>query len=433
MNSGTTSDRTSFFAWIVWFLGALFYCYEFFLQVSPSVMVNELMRDFSISALVLSNLVALYFYAYAVMQIPVGVLLDRFGVRRLLTIASLLCAAGCLLFGSAHAVWVAGVGRFLIGLGSAFAAVSCLHISATWFPHRYFAALVGVMVSIGMLGAVAGEGPMALMVETFHWRPSMLLLGGIGVVLALLIGVIVRDKTIENESGAQCAKLQSQFWSGIAHVLKNKQAWVIAVCGGLMFAPTPVLSSLWGVPFLVKVYHISRPMAATLVSLLFIGWIVGAPFFGWFSDRIKKRRPPLFISSLGTFTVLMLIVHCPHYFNTVSMGLLLFLFGIFSSAFLLAFSLMRENNPPEINATSLGFMNMLNTVGAAIAEPLVGWILDKIHPMTSVPGHAAATYALADYQFALNLLPSFTLFAFFLLFWVEETGCQPMVASHLAD
>ena len=120
--------------WVIWGLGALFYSYEFFLQVSPGVMAHDLMHTFKVNATQLGNLGALYFYAYAMMQIPVGVLLDSLGPRRLLTIAIIICACGAIFFGSAHTFWVAGTGRFLTGLGSAFAAVGCLHLAATGYP-----------------------------------------------------------------------------------------------------------------------------------------------------------------------------------------------------------------------------------------------------------------------------------------------------------
>src|SRR3990167_10441666 len=131
-------------SWLVWLCAALFFCYQFLLRVSPSVMTQELMADFHVDACALGTLTSFYFWAYSGLQLPVGTLLDKYGPRRLLTFAALLCTAGSLLFASAETVMMASLARFLIGAGSAFGFLSCMKIGALWFPPQRISIVVGM-------------------------------------------------------------------------------------------------------------------------------------------------------------------------------------------------------------------------------------------------------------------------------------------------
>ena len=242
--------RRGFMPWVFWGLAALFYCYEYFLQVSTSVMVDDLMREFKISATSLANLSSFYLYFYAIMQIPVGILLDRFGARRLLTAASLFCGTGALLFASAKVFWVAAIGRSLIGLGSSFAAVSCMHICASWLPLRHFALMTGLLLTMGMMGAFAAEGPLSHLITLLGWREALAIFGLLGLALAIAIYLVIRDRDVaDNTQQAKTLNVE-KFWSGLLYVLKNRQIWIVSAYGGLMFLAIPGFTSLWGVPFL---------------------------------------------------------------------------------------------------------------------------------------------------------------------------------------
>jgi MFS family permease len=407
--------------WVMWGFGALFYCYEFCLQVSPSVMTTEIMREFSVNASELGNLSAFYLYAYTIMQIPVGILLDRFGPRRLLTFATLCCAAGSLLFGTAHLFTVAAVGRFLIGIGSAFAAVSCMHLAAVWLPLNRFALMTGILLTIGMLGAAGGQAPLSMLIAKLGWRETMILFGGIGVILCIIIWSIVRDRPLVVPSKESL--FNQGFLAGIKHILRNKQLWITSLYGGLMYLPTPAFAGLWGVSFFMTFYQLPRTTAAFFVSFIFIGWAVGSPLLGWFSDRIGRRRPPMAIGSVGALATILAILYIPN-LPLPLMGVLLFAFGFFSSGFLPAFSVAREINPPETNATALGFVNTLNSFGAALAQPFIGLLLDMQWQGKMVDG--VRSYSVTDYHWALITLPACIALSLFILPFIRETYCKPL-------
>lgn len=410
-------SRAGIMPWIMWTLGALFYCYEFCLQVSPSVMTNEIMKAFSVNASQLGILSGFYLYAYTLMQIPVGILLDKFGPRRLLTLATICCALGSLLFGYAPVFSVAALGRFMIGIGSAFAAVSCMHLAASWLPLRLFALMTGLMVTIGMLGAVGGEAPLSMLNNYLGWRETLILFGYIGIGLSLVMWLVIRDRIFPHTDRTIS---HTGFLAGVKHVLRNNQIWVTSIYGGLMYLPTPAFAGLWGVPFLVTFYGLARTTAAFFISFIFIGWAVGSPLFGVISDRIGRRKPPMFIGSIGALISILCIIYVP--LPLTLMGILLFLFGFFSSGFLPAFSIAREINPPETNATALGFVNTLNSLGAALAQPFIGLLLDFGWQGGMADG--VRQYSVGNYHIALLTVPVCIGISLFILPFIKETYCK---------
>lgn len=414
------------FAWMVWGLAVSFYFYEFLLQVSPGVMVPDLMRDFKVNATQLGNLSAVYFYVYAGMQIPVGMLLDRFGPRRLLTFAAIACALGSFIFASAPFLTVACIGRMLTGLGSAFAAISCLKLAANWFPLNRFALLTGLTVMVGMLGAINGQAPLAMLIDALAWRNSMFVLGIAGLVLTFFIYFVVRDTPLQTSPSHTEMHDKQQLWQGLKYIFSSKQTWLTSLYGGLMFAPTTAFAGLWGVPFLMSTHHISRPVAAGMISFVFIGWVIGSPLWGWLSDRWQRRKLPLVISSIGTLLTLTTVIYLNHLPLFIVNALLLG-FGFFSGSFLPAFSIIKEINPPPYNATALGFMNTLNMTGGALAQPLIGYILDLNWDGGLENG--ARVYQMADYHLALLLVPIMLVLALLLLPFIKETYANKQVNS----
>jgi MFS family permease len=414
--------------WFILSLASFFYFYENCLQVSTGVMVPELMRDFAIDAAELGNLAAFYFYAYAGMQIPVGVLIDRFGSKRLLILATSVCAIGCFLFGIATSVFEAEIGRLLIGFGSAFAVVGYLKLAATWFDLHRFALLTGLMLTVGLSGSIVGEAPLAILVAQVGWRNSMLILACIGAILLLLIWRFMQDKPptqSDKSSSATVLPVRKKLFTGLGVVVSNRQSWFVAIYGGLMFAPTSILA-LWGVPFIMQAHQLERPEAAGTISMLFLGWIFGSPLLGWVSDRLGKRKPTMWVGSLGAM-LLMIIILYSHHLSPLWLSSLLFGIGFFSSGFLPSFSIMREISPHYANATALGFMNMLNMVGGAAGQPLVGLILKAF--WTGEMHEGVRIYSTSSYHIALTALPVMMGISLLILPFIRETYCRSIVHS----
>jgi MFS family permease len=414
-----TLPSRSIMPWIVWGLGCLFYFYECLLQVSPSVMSSELMRDFTVTSQTLGILSGIYFYSYAAMQLPGGVLMDYFGPQRLLTIATAICAVSTIAFGLTDNFFMACIARLMIGFGSSFAAVGAMKLAANWFPAERFAFLTGMMVTIGMLGAIGGEAPLALLIDNYGWRESMIIMGSIGLILAVLIFVIAKDvpKTARGTAHETGSNDDEPLLKSLVTLIKNKQLWLVALYGGLMYMATPIFCGLWGVPFLMFKMHIAKATAANYISLVFVGWAIASPLWGIFSNRIGRRKPPMYIGCVGALICCSTFIYAPIESGWV-VELFLFAFGIFSAGFLPAFALAKELCSKKYVATGLSFMNMMNMIG----QPIIGYILDKLWKGEVVD--KVRVYPLEAYHIALSLLPIGMLIALVILPKVRETYCR---------
>ncbi len=386
-------------SWLIWLAAGIFYLFEFIHRVIISVMIPELMGSFDVSLARLGSLSACYFYAYALAQIPVGWLIDRYGSRYLLTAACLTISAGSLVFANANHMLLADMCRILIGFSSAFAFVGCLKLGATWFPNHKFGFIVGLTNLLGVTGAIIGGKPAAYAVDAYGWRQTMLLSAIIGAVLAFILWVIIKDKAP--------AKNIHKTNSKILSVIKCKQTWLVAVFGGLMVAPITTYSELWGVSFLVNNYELSRPAAAQIATLTFIGIAIGGPTIGWLSDYLRLRKRPMFIGAIGAFCSIGAIVFAP----LLPLWLLYLLhltFGFFTSSMLLCYSLISEATPTSIRATTIALTNSIVMLFGALLQTISGILLDYSH---------------LDYNLSFAPLIGCYLLALICFYFIHETNC----------
>jgi sugar phosphate permease len=408
-------------AWIIWAVAALFYAYEFFLRISPTVMVPNLMHAFKVDAATLGALSAFYYYAYASLQIPVGMMLDRFGIRRLLTIAAICVALGSFAFSHTHQLWVAEFGRILTGMGSAFAFISTVKLARNWFNHRWLAVVIGFTNTLGVMGAIAGEAPLAIVVNSIGWREALFVAGCIGALLALLITLIVRDSPetmgCPVEGRPEDKAIMPNFWRGLSCVLRNPKTWLVAGFAGLMVAPISAFTELWSVPFLMQAHHVTRPEAALLATAMFVGIACGGPFHGWWSGRLGSRLPVLKLGALGALLSLAAVLYLT-ISSMVVLVALLFLFGFFTSSMLLCFAINSEDNPMWATGVVIGFTNMLVMAGGALFQPLVGHFLDVLAGASTT--HLVSTFTTGEFRIALSVLPVCNVLALVAVYFIKE-------------
>ena len=419
MQTTEISFWKKFHAWVVWGLGALYLLYKYLLETSPSVMGGALMSDFHLSGEQLGNLAASYFYAYLIMQIPMGVFTDRFGPRRVTTLCILSAVAGTLLFSFAPNILVADLGRFLTGVGAAVAALSCLKLTTLWFPPRKFAFMAGLMMCLGMLGAMSAEAPLSLALNVFGWRHSLIYIAALGLILAFVYWLSVRDDGPHAPEPYSLGDTHTQpVWAGLREILKNPQSWWLSLYSGLAFAPVSVLGGLWGVPFLQEAYGFSRTDSAGIISLAFFGFAVGAPLWGWLADRIGHRKPLMWMGTILALVAIALVLYQPD-LSAIECRILMFMFGFTISTFLLCFTMIRQVNRLILAATAIGFMNSFDALLGAVTDPFIGWLLDlgwKGRVM-----HNQRIFGIADYHIALVTMIVYLVSALLLLFLIKET------------
>lgn len=418
------TNKLNITAVIVCTLASLFYVYDFLVRVMPSAMTDELMGFFHIGAATLGMMVAIFYYAYAIMQIPAGLMFDRIGTRLLLTIMVLICAFGTLLFGISDSVIIATIGRFLIGFSTAFAFLGALVLATRWLPHKYFALFVGLVQLLGCMGAIVGEIPVAIAVKHFGWRTTNFLAVLIGLLLAVLFWVLLRDHP-EGATSKQSKMTKINISSQLHAVFKNTQNWYIALYTLAIWTPATIFGDLWGVPFIKTLYHIDATSATIVVSFIWIGVGIGGPLIGWWSDHIGQRRMPLMISAFLGLLIACIIL----YLNNVSIYLMyftLFLMGVAISAMAVTFGLISDVNSSSNVGTANGFNNMAILMGGVIFQPMVGFILHGLWT-GNVVNHIPV-YTLHSYKFALSTIPiCFMLALIASVFFIKETYCKRLI------
>lgn len=403
--------------WSIWTLAAVFYFYEFILRVSPSVMVHELMRSFGITASAVGVLSAFYLYAYAPMQLPVGVLMDRYGVKKVLSIASIICGLGALLFAAAGDLSVASLGRLMIGAGSSFAFIAMVYVTSHWFPPRKRAFLIGIANSIAMVGASAGSGPLTMLIKNLGWRKTIAGFGLFGLLLGFAVFLIFRldrhNKEVEKETSAE----DTNIFGNLKRVSSNKKIWFNGLTALFFYMTTTAFAGLWGLSFVQTAYGVSKEVAGYAMSMVFAGWLVGGPLMGLWSDMIGKRILAIRMGIIGALICLVPVIYFPT-IPILAVYALLFLVGLFSSAELLSFSLAIELNTMKAKATTAAFTNFLISCGDAVVQPLVGFLLDL--NWSGGLDEGIRVYSTRDYQMALTCLPITLVLGFICLFLFKE-------------
>lgn len=369
------------------------YVLSFFHRTAPAAIAGELATTFSINSAVLGTLAATYFYVYTLLQVPVGVLADTLGPRRILSIGSLVAGVGSLMFALAPAWEIAAIGRTLVGVGVSVAFISVLKINATWFPANRFATLTGFTMLAGNLGAVIAGAPLAWAVGHASWRSVFVVLGLLSLALSLASWLVVRDRPqlagfapVHETSTATVAGVH---WTrALAGVLANPATWpgffVNVGIGGSYLA----FAGLWAVPWLEQTYGMSRVVAAEHASALLVGVAFGAVAVGVISDRLRNRRAVMRVYALlYVLTWLPLVLHVDWPLAATLAWFLVMGFAI--PGFTLSWTIAKEVNRPEHSGIATSVVNVGIFLGTGILQPLVGLVLDR----GRASGHASAAWS----------------------------------------
>jgi MFS family permease len=412
----------------VWSFGAVFYLLGFFHRVAPAVITGELMRDFQISAASLGNLSAFYFYSYVAMQIPTGILADRWGPRRLLTLGALVASMGAVMFAMAPGIAWAAVGRLLIGGSVAVAFVGLLKVAANWFHPRRFALVSGLALFFGIIGAVFAGTPLRFLVDLYGWRNVVLLSAAGTLIIGTGTWIFVRDyphekgyRDLAAAGQAYASDTRTGVLKGIVQVLTYRNTWLLFIIPGGVVGSVLTFSGLWGVPYLTALHGLSTATAATLTSALLVAWAVGGPFFGWLSDRLGNRKKLYLagcgISASGWAVILMA--------TDISLAILipvLLVTGFASGCMIISFAFVKESVPSHLSGTVSGVVNMGVMTGPMVLQPAVGLVLDRMWAGSVEAG--VRVYSVSAYHRGFSLMLAWLAVSFILLLFTRETGCR---------
>ena len=382
-------------------------------------MTTELMRDFSVGATALGSLSAFYFYAYASIQLPVGMLTDRFGPRKLMSGAAALCAIATVGFAMSDSMLLASISRALIGATVAFGFVGTLAIAGYWFKPGQFATLAGIVQAVGMCGGIFGQAPLRYVVETFGWRGMMLILALVAIVLSVLLYFLVPRRS----DAQRKVTVHTRVMDGLKQVAANPQTWICALIGFGLASIMLGFGGLWAVPWLTNVHGYSTTQAAGIASMIFVSWALFSPAVGWASDRIGRRNPIMIIGATVCLLAFSAVVFATPD-STAVLVTLIFITGLGGCTMTICFTAVKEHNSPDCSSTALGLMNMFVVGSGAVMQPLIGWLLDSNWEGVMVEG--ARVYTPEAYTFAFTSLLVVTAVALAGTLLLRETGCKQM-------
>lgn len=400
-------------AWIIWSCAGLFYFYEMILRASTGVMANDLMRDFSVASTSLGVLSSFYYYAYVALQIPCGVIVDRLGTRKVITVSTLLCVVGSLIFAMSDSLMLAQVGRFLIGAGSACAFLSCLKIGSDWFLPAQFAIIAGLTNMMGTLGGMVSGPPFALLMNAYGWRQATMIAAYIGLGLAVVCWFVIKERssTIASDS--------IPLLEGLKAVARVPQNWIIGIVGGLMYVPVSAFCELWAIPYLMEKYQIANDTASLASVMVYIGIAVGSPLAAKLSDHWHSRIRIIGLSSILTAVLFLVTLYIDGLPFWGMLGLL-FIIGMINSGQILCFAAIKETMPNAISGTAVGFTNALVMMSGIVFQPVLGAILDFGWKGGLTP-EGARLYDIEAYHMTMLAIPACLGISWLLMKFVKES------------
>jgi MFS family permease len=403
---------------VIWGAAAVFYLYEFFVRVAPSVMQEPLMEVMHVNAAGFGLAMGAYYYVYSPLQLVAGSLLDRYGARWILLPSVLVVAAGCLLEAFGQTMVGMTAARGLQGLGSAFAFVGTMYLAAQWFPHSRLALIAGLTTALGMAGGILGNAGLQWLIEVEGWRATLHFswVAGAVVFLVMLAVIPPAPPWAAASRGTAGAGATIGLLAAIVKVLRNPQTLVIGLIGGVLYLPLTVIGGLWGESYIMAISPMSAQGASNAVSMLYVGWLVGAPVAGWLSDRAQKRRIFLVASTALTLLTTVLLTSFTALNSGVMFGLLLAI-GLASSMQVVTFVAAIEANDTQLHGTALSANNMMVMLLGGLAQPLFGWILDWCAGGVAVGG----SYSGEHYRMAMVLLPASALLGVAASFFLKES------------
>lgn len=384
---------------VLYAIATLLFFFAYTHRVIPTVIVSDLRGDFAVSAAVLGFMLSGYFYGYAVSQPIVGVLVDRIGPGKVLAIFAFIATCGIIVSATSTSPTWMFLGRLITGFGAGGDWVPGLKIIARYFRPRRHGILAGIVSAGGLSGGIVATAPYALLVEFMAWRNSFYLLAAVTLTLGILalltsrrINLIESNSESLSKHNAPGAVRHQKWLTSIRNCITKPMFWFIAMFLFLMGAILMTFQGLWGVPFLLDIYGLSRVSASNVIMLLAIGFVSSSLFSGFLIDRYVSLvgKWLIFGYSLATFCFFILFIW-PDSLPLGVIALLCFSIGFGMGALVCIFKITPLTFAPEVYATSWGFLNIFSFLGTLLYQPISGWIMDTF-------GVAGLTYSVAPYR-----------------------------------
>ena len=373
--------------WLIFAIATSLFFLSQFYRVSNAVIAPLLIKDLSLDTEGIGLISASFFYAFAVAQIPISLLLDKIGARSIMTTLSVIGVLGAIIFSWADGRAMGVAGRILMGAGMACNLMGTFKLLTRWFPPKIFATLTGVVIAIGTVGNMVAATPLVLLVQQQGWRVSFQLIATINLILVLLFYFVVRDRPPQagaDEPSREPSITLQQAFGNLGLLLRQKDYWIISVSTLVRYGVFAAFQALWAGPFLMEALGYSPVMTGNLILLLNFAIILGAPFWGGLSDRVFKTRKGLVITGLaGTALTIAALMAVGPATPLAVVSLLFFSFGFFNATGILMYPHIKERMPPDMSGVAMAGINFFNMMGPAIFLQGLGTLMQALYPQAS--------------------------------------------------
>lgn len=386
-------EKVLSYRWAVFGTLAIAYFFVYFHRMSTAVVSTDLQISFGVGTAAIALLSSAYFYAYAVMQLPSGLLTDSLGPRKTVGIFTLVAASGAILTGIASTFEMVIAGRLLIGIGVAMVYIPTMKILAAWYRRNEFASLSGILLAAGNLGALSAAGPLALMSSALGWQKVFVILGVITLVLSVLAWIIIRDRPSDmNLPSIQ--EIEGDETDGLVHGIQTMEKipmgkalkitfgagmkfWPLAIWFFFIYGSIMVYQGLWAGPFFNDILGWDKTTYGLVLTFIGIGMIFGCPTAGYISDKILKSRKKVLIIGTAVFTIIWAIiwVTAGQITSIEAYMAINFLFGFFGGFLAVSFAQIKEIFPITIVGTSTAALNIFPFAGGAVLQQISGLML----------------------------------------------------------
>lgn len=399
--------------WLILILSCFLFLLSQFYRASIAVISPDLVKEINIDTRQLSWISAAFFYAFAIMQIPISMYLDGLGPRLSMTALSLVAVIGAFVFATGHSVPVLVAGRVLMGIGMACNLMGTLKIITLWFTPKYFATLSALVFSAGTAGNLIAATPLVLMAQNIGWRNSFWIIGAVNLFLVFLFYCIAQDrpKAAFSQSVPEPASTKfGEIMHALYSLFRQKDYWIISLGTFCRYGIFAAVQSLWAAPFLINSIEVDPVSAGNLLVLMNIGLVIGSPASGWLSDRVFKSRKGIIISGLIMMGgILLTLTKMSPGTDMIALGVLFFAFGLSSATGGIMYAHVKELMPSESAGTAMTGINFFTMIGGAFFLQILGQMMQYLHPENSL-GKVAFIDAFLFCALCLGITTVFYLF-----------------------
>ncbi len=393
-----TSNKP-YLPWLMWFFPLAFFGFQFILRLFPGLIMPELLQKYQISATDFGLFASLYYLGYAGMQIPMALLLDRYGPRQIIAFSAMLCGLSVWMMLTFDSWGVALMSRLLIGVGSVVGFLGTSKVISMWFAKEKYARLVGLTFSFGLLGALYGGRPVSMLIGQIGWEKMLGLLGLVAFLLGLFNYSFVRNNSTFNINAASSTNILAD----LKGLYKLKSLLILAFANFLMVGSLEGFADVWGVPYLMAARDLTKTQAASITSFVFVGMLFGGPILAYLSEKFKAHYNVTMIAGLLMALLMIMVLVFNQELSQATLMFIMFLIGILCCYQVIVFAIGQELVPPGLMSVTIAFLNCINMLGGSFFHSSIGRLMDFFEMSPMVDG--VTVYSASTYTCALAIVP----------------------------